>query len=64
LGASFGFFYLDTSVEEPVIKSRKMWNLKQLMLVSKGEISNACRQSGLSQSRLYALLKQRDVKCG
>lgn len=40
------------------------WYLKNLMLVSKGEIINACRLSGLSRPRLYALLKQRGVERG
>ncbi|MBE1423827.1 DNA-binding NtrC family response regulator [Desulfomicrobium macestii] len=40
------------------------WYLKNLMLVSKGEIANACRLSGLSRPRLYALLKQRGVERG
>lgn len=38
------------------------WYLKNLMLVSKGDISKACRLSGLSRPRIYALLKERGVE--
>jgi two-component system NtrC family response regulator len=38
------------------------WYLKNLMLISKGDIPTACRLSGLSRPRIYALLKERDVE--
>ncbi len=38
------------------------WYLKNLMLISKGHIPTACRLSGLSRPRLYALLKERGVE--
>jgi two-component system NtrC family response regulator len=40
------------------------WYLKNLMHISKNEISTACRMSGLSRPRLYALLKERGVERG
>ncbi len=40
------------------------WYLKNLMLISKGQIPVACRLSGLSRPRLYALLKERGVERG
>jgi len=35
--------------------------LQELMAITKGEVKEACRISGLSQSRLYALLKKYDL---
>lgn len=40
------------------------WYLKNLMLISKGQIPMACRLSGLSRPRLYALLKERGIEHG
>ena len=40
------------------------WYLKNLMSLSKDDIPTACRLSGLSRPRLYALLKERGVERG
>lgn len=40
------------------------WYLKNLMSLSKDDIPTACRLSGLSRPRLYALLKEREVERG
>jgi two-component system NtrC family response regulator len=44
------------------IAELERWYLKNLLLVSKGKIPVACRLSGLSRPRLYALLKERGVE--
>ena len=49
---------------EKHIAELETWYLKNLMLVSKGDIPTACRLSGLSRPRIYALLKERDVERG
>ena len=46
------------AIREDVIRKAEKKYLKDLMLLTKGDIKEACRISGLSRSRLYYLLKK------
>ena len=48
-------------VRDEAIRDAEREYLKTLMLHTKGKVETACRISGLSRSRLYALLKQYDI---
>jgi two-component system NtrC family response regulator len=46
--------------DEAVLKAESRY-LQHLMALAEGDISTACKASGLSRARLYALLKKHDV---
>ena len=48
-------------VREEAVSEIEEQYLKELMRQTKADIKTACRVSGLSRSRLYALLKQYEI---